>query len=78
MQPESNPTRARASPGRLAHALVHLMTVLYSLSVSVGPVSLYASPPRGSICLTAELIPAISVAVIISISPFPLLCNETS
>lgn len=71
MQPKSNPTHARTSSGCLAHALV-----LYSLSVSVGPVSLYVSSPHGSICLTAELIPATSVVILISILLFPLLYNE--
>jgi len=58
-------------PGHLAHDLVHLITVLYSLSVPVGPVSLYASPPHRPICPTAKLIPASPFDNLISILPFP-------
>lgn len=75
MQHISKTTHARASPGFLAHAFVHFVTVLHSLSVSVELFSLYASPPHGSICLPAELISTTPAAILTSILPFPFLYN---
>lgn len=64
MQHISKTTHARASPGCLAHAFVYLGAVLHSLSVCVELLSLYASPPHGSVCLPAEWISTTSVSIL--------------